>query len=345
MMTAMLVQYLVGLCCVRRHPNAVDVVLGDMVPDPAAGKERDVDVTVTIRESPGVIRAFKAYEVKREKAPLDVAHVEQLCIKLLDMPSVTHRAIVSASGFTASAQAKAARHDVELFALRPWTKSLEEQFPGFGMEGLPDHCLRFSRTLLFWREAKVDLLVPSGPASFTVQATDPLFASDGSAHAVYLSFNAFRDALLLRSTEILSRIEPALTILRTFPPLPADQGQLQAFRPAWPHTHTVDVGREEVYLQFSGRLCKLETVTINGYLQWETTSEQPAYHVLERVPDGDAFAGAMVALGRREGEMFAFVVSPESKTAGVHLIQLEEKHLNAIRRLRIEIPGTATEEP
>lgn len=62
----------------------------------AAGKERDVDVTVTLSESPGIVRAFKAYEVKRDKAPLDVADVEQLCIKLLDMPSVTYRAIVSA---------------------------------------------------------------------------------------------------------------------------------------------------------------------------------------------------------------------------------------------------------
>ena len=111
MMTPMLVQYLVGLCCLRRNPDAVDVVLGDMVPDPAADKERDVDVTVTLHESPGVIRAFKAYEVKREKSPLDVSEVEQLCIKLLDMPSVTHRAIVSASGFTESAQAKAGADD------------------------------------------------------------------------------------------------------------------------------------------------------------------------------------------------------------------------------------------
>ena len=345
MLTAMLVQYLVGLCCLRRNPNTVDVVLGDMVLDPAAGKERDVDVTVTLSESPGVVRAFKAYEVKREKTPLDVAGVEQLCIKLLDMPSVTYRAIVSASGFTESAQAKAAHHGVELFAIQPWTRPLEEQFPGFEMQGLPEDCLRLSRTLLFWHQFKVDLLVPSGPKSFTVQATDPIFTADGSPHAVFSSFNALREALLFRSTEILCRIEPALTVLRTFPPHPADEGTLSASRPAWPHTHTLDVGRDEAYLEFEGRLCKLETVTINGYLQWQTTSDQPMYHVLERVPDGQAFAGAMVALGPRDGQMFGFVVSPESRTAGVHLIQLEEKHLNAIRRLRIEIPAAVTAKP
>ena len=72
----MLVQYVVGLCCVRRDPDAVEVTVGDRVLDPAAGKKRDVDVTVRLTDSPTVIRAFKAYDVKRESDPLDVATVE-----------------------------------------------------------------------------------------------------------------------------------------------------------------------------------------------------------------------------------------------------------------------------
>jgi len=99
-LSPMLVQYLVGLCCLKWHPDAVNITVGDMVLDPAASKQRDVDVTVTISESGSITHAFKAYEVKHESNPLDVADVEQLCLKLLDMPSVTHRAIVSASGFT-----------------------------------------------------------------------------------------------------------------------------------------------------------------------------------------------------------------------------------------------------
>src|SRR6516165_9075930 len=89
MLTPMLVQYLVGLCCLRRNPTAVDITIGDMVLDESAEKERDVDITVTLEEAPGAIRVFKAYEVKKEKTPLDVAEVEQLCMKLHDMPSVT----------------------------------------------------------------------------------------------------------------------------------------------------------------------------------------------------------------------------------------------------------------
>jgi len=98
-LTPMLVQYLVGLCCMRWDPDAIQITIGDMVLDQAAGKERDVDVPVIVADpNDSSRRAFKAYEVKREGASLDVADVEQLCIKLLDMPSLTHRAIVSSSG-------------------------------------------------------------------------------------------------------------------------------------------------------------------------------------------------------------------------------------------------------
>src|SRR6266545_8237276 len=120
MLSPMHLQYLVGLCCLRRDPTAVDVTIGDLVLDTAAGKARDVDVTVTITDD-GRTSAFKAFEVKREGEPLDVVTVEQLCLKLRDMPSVTHRTIVSASGFTGGAIAKAEAHNVELFALKPWT--------------------------------------------------------------------------------------------------------------------------------------------------------------------------------------------------------------------------------
>ena len=66
----MLVQYVVGLCCLRWDPDAIDVTIRDMVLDEAAVKERDVDVTVSVAESDRRRLAFKAYEVKREGSPL-----------------------------------------------------------------------------------------------------------------------------------------------------------------------------------------------------------------------------------------------------------------------------------
>lgn len=90
----MLVQYLVGLCCLKWEADAVAVTIGDMVLDQAAGKKRDVDVTVVASDPAGGKHVFKAYEVKREATPIDVSQVEALCQKLSDMPSVDRRAIV-----------------------------------------------------------------------------------------------------------------------------------------------------------------------------------------------------------------------------------------------------------
>jgi hypothetical protein len=83
----MLVQYLIGLCCLKWNSDAVDVTIGDMVYDIGAEKHRDLDVTVTVKEHGHITHAFKAYEVKHEGQPLDVVTTEQLCLKLLDMPA------------------------------------------------------------------------------------------------------------------------------------------------------------------------------------------------------------------------------------------------------------------
>jgi hypothetical protein len=197
MLTPMLVQYLVGLCCVRANPAAVDVTVGDLVLDEASKKRRDVDITVTVREDSADARAFKAYEVKRERQPLDVDTVEQLCAKLHDMPSVTHRAIVSASGFTDGAIAKAIAHDVELYVMQAWDSPLAEEFPEFKGVGPPSEFLRQWHTmLLYWRGAQLDFIVPDGPPSFTCEWSTPLFASNGSPHKEFPSVRKYADALL-----------------------------------------------------------------------------------------------------------------------------------------------------
>jgi hypothetical protein len=306
-----------------------------MVFDTAAGKERDVDVTVTVEEEANVTRAFKAYEVKHEGVSLDVAAIEQLCLKLLDMPSVTHRAIVSSSGFTAGAKTKAAHHGVELYEMEPWTGNLEDDFPTWDMAGPIDEILRFRRTLLVWRDWKIHIIASQGPASFNVQQTDRVLTSSGDPHPRFNAFAELRNELLLRSTEILFSLEPAQTTL-----LMGQGDEELSVSPSWPHTHTLDITSDQAYVELDGRLTQLEAVTINGHLQWEHRDERPEYHIMRRIPDGEVFAGALVALGIREGQMYCFVLSPSSLTAGVHIVHLNEKQMNLIRKLKIEVPNS-----
>lgn len=339
-LSPMLVQYLVGLCCLRWDSEAVDVTIGDIVYDACAEKKRDVDVTVTVSEQGQPTYAFKAYEVKRESQALDVTDVEQLCLKLLDMPGVTHRAIVSSSGYTSGAVNKAAKHGVELYALREWTRPLQEQFPAFTMQGTVADCFPLETYLLCWPTFHFHLVAHNAQGNFAVRDEDAIFDSAGVPHKRFRSFAEYKHELLLRSTEILCTIEPAVTVFRTFPvPFTAPSDDVPS-GPAWPHTHTLDVAADGVYVDTgSGQHC-LDSVTISGQLEWQRSSDKPAYYVVERVPGGEAFAGALISKDLREGQMKCLVFSPKTREIGVNFVRLAAKHRNAIRGLKLDLPSS-----
>jgi hypothetical protein len=114
------VHLLVGLLSQITNPENVEIELGSKVLDATAEELRDVDITVSARLPDGTLAAYAGREVKDEGRPLDVTTVEQLCMKLKDMPTITHRSIVSSSGYTKPARRKAKAHSVELLELRKW---------------------------------------------------------------------------------------------------------------------------------------------------------------------------------------------------------------------------------
>ena len=250
------------------------------------------------------------------------------------MPSVTNRAIVSSSGFTNSAKQKAEHRGVDLYILEKWTTPIDLDFPQFGLKGLPEDAMPFSQRLLCWYGEKLNLVAPVVRRSFSIGGTDLLLDSAGAAHPRYKTFDQYRKEILLRSTGVLCTLEPATTMLNT---LPEFHSPTLAVTAEWPHTHTLEVSSDEVHFMVDD-LVKLERLTISGSLRWERKKEQPDFRVMRRVRDGKPFAGALVAPGKREGQMFAFVIS-DGPAAGVHIVQLEEKHLNMIRQLSLEFPA------
>ena len=314
----------------------VEVRLGDLVYDGAAEKHRDVDVTVTVDAAHEGCFAFMAYEVKREAAPLDVTVVEQLAMKLKDMKAVTHRAIVSASGFTDGARAKAKKHRLVLYELQPWIRPLQEQFPSLQMEGTIEECFPMSKYLLCWTQQQMSILARSAKGPFNVQDTDPLVTSKGKPHRRFRTFSDLKTEFLQRSTETLFAIEPAQTVLKTFPvPFVAPDGQVPA-GPAWPHTHTLDISGDEVYFQSASSLFRLDQITINGWLQWQRSQEKTLYFVMQNVESHEAFAGALISRDAREGQMTALVFSPQSREIGIHFVRLTEKQQHLLRELSLE---------
>ena len=195
MLTPTDIHYLVGLLSLSSGPDNVDVVLGDLVLDDAAAEARDVDVTITTKDSAGQISAYHGMEVKAHGRPLDTTHVEQLCAKFGDMPALTSHSIVSASGYTAPAKLKAERHGVALWSLRKW----EDPSRGF------DH-VRFPKDMPFvthWFD-------PAGQPSVTFRRVDrqeggplegatPVRMHDGTEHPSLSTVRAWADHLVIQS--------------------------------------------------------------------------------------------------------------------------------------------------
>lgn len=334
----MLTQYLVGLCCLRRDPEAVEIMLGDMVLDTAIGKERDVDVTVTIHDVDGTTRAFKAFEVKREGQPLDVQPVEQLCLKLLDMDSVSYRAIVSASGFSDAAKKKAARHGVELFEMRPWTGNIEDDFPNWQMSGPVERVIRVALTTLLWREYDLNVGAASGPDVFEVQPAQRVLNGRGRQHPLFANFDEYQREILLRSTEVLSTLGPIRAKLVSLANSTDDE--IAAMNPCWSHSHTFDIHRDDVHVEIGNDSVRLDTITIIGTLEWKNYLDVGEYYIMRRVSDGEVFAGAAITLLTRPGHMSCFVLSTESEVAGIHTVRLNRKQQNAIRKLKLDVPAS-----
>lgn len=93
MLTPMMIQYLVGLCCLRHDPDAVEITLGDMVYDHVAEKDRDVDITITFKDG---VRAGRKqpFRVGRKspilagrKSPISTGQEIALCHETVKAPA------------------------------------------------------------------------------------------------------------------------------------------------------------------------------------------------------------------------------------------------------------------
>ena len=335
-LTPMLVQYLVGLCCIKANPESVEVILGDFVLDAASNKERDVDITVTMHEEDGTIRAFKAYEVKRESRPLDVAITEQLIMKLRDMPRVTNRAIVSASGFTDGAIEKANSHNVELYTFRPWEIPDGTKMPTFSGKDLPLIIKSWQRQLLCWNNFKIWFWAPNGPSSFTWENNQPVYTVSGESHPKYKNIGAFLDELLISSTETLLKVMDPSILHQSLTYEPIKSGEVQR-KAIGAHTHTINILEFGIHLAIDSTIAQVQCASITGELEWQRSLALPKFYVIEKVSNGDPFAGAAITeYGTPDGKMSALIFTPNSKKIDVHpTVLLNEEQKNAIRQLKI----------
>jgi hypothetical protein len=334
-MTPMQLQYLIGLCCLKNNPDAVEITVGDLVLDNTIEDTRDVDITVTFEDVKGIKTAFKAYEVKKECSPLDVSEVEQLAAKLNDMTEITNRAIVSASGFTKNAIKKAESHKVELYEIKPWTTPLSEHFESFNNVGhLGDFIRNKGSFLLYWVEYNLWIGVTS-PKNFNWKNEDILYTSKGKVHSKFQSIGVYSQHLLLKSTQMLFNIDPAKTILQNSHEIIFNK--MTEHLEVGSHSHTLELKEDKVFLKLDGNLSQISYVTITGILEWQRKLTLPEYYIIENVHTKEIFAGAAITpLGSPDDRLLATILTPKSNEIKFHWINLTVKQKNFIRKLKLK---------
>jgi len=188
------IHYITGfLLYLTADGEDASVVLGEKVFDNASESNRDVDIVIATSGHHGLI----ATEVKDESRPLHVGIVEGICQKFEDMPSITDRSIVSASGFSGPAVAKASAHQVRCLRI------VRGPLPRFATIDL-SHLSASTLSHLEWREGPNVTLLPNLTLSdqqlAEIADSTPVRGSSSSAASTPKTLRALADRVAAAAT-------------------------------------------------------------------------------------------------------------------------------------------------
>jgi hypothetical protein len=344
MLSPMQVQYLVGLCCLRRNPEAVEITVGHSLYDPKADYPRDVDVTVIYPNDKGEYEAIAGYEVRRESRPLEVGDVEALVTKLNDIPNVSKKSIVSASGYSQPAVKKAKAHGIDLYEIVLWDEPIREGFPKSSMKGTASEAVLFSANYLAWID-QIDVGVnvsklAKEDSKQLVEGNLVLLDESGNLHPKHQNFNALVQSALLHAATQLARSGDAMSIRMAPTRTPPNEWPDGPFgSPLTVKNVRVPIS-DQVYVQIRAELVQIEELQFSGSLQWFHERRQAEYYVMRRDDSTEVFAGAAVSeLPGKEGVLLAILLSPDTDDVLTTTIHLTDKQKNMIRDLKLKRRG------
>jgi hypothetical protein len=317
MLTPTEVHFLVGLLTMVSRPDGVEIELGSMVYDGSAEEERDVDITVRSVNEQGIISAFDGIEVKNHSRPLDVIHVEQLCIKLKDMPNVTHRAIVSASGFSEPAIRKAKRNDVDLFVLKDWSGHLEVSGVTIA-EGMT-----IQERGLRWVGNPHVILNPhmhiSDKTRKRINPNTKVTNNLGELIPSTPNFQSLADSFASRATA-----------------LAAEQGQPVEIEVGSTKNVTFNLRVDfDAFLDLGGQRIAVETAQVSGILTQIETVIVPQLKALVRLDDDKPYAGCAL-FEMSHGNLAGLTVDQHSRSVRMMNIPVADRLLKKIYRRRLK---------
>lgn len=310
MLTPIDVHYLVGLLTLSASGDDVEVELGSMVEDVTTETKRDVDITVTHSTSSGE-HGYAGIEVKRHGRKLGTEHVEQLCAKLNDMPSLTSRAIVSASGYTKPSVKKAEARGVDLLELVELSRlDLSE----FSVQ--VDAGLSFTHSEGKWIDRHFAFLPERRLTAAQNQAlhAGPLLAGEKTPHELK-TLKELGPAMAQRYLDQLSDEENAQ--LREGKTLFVNQ-RIEILDP--PH---VLAGGDQVFV---------DHMRLQGRYQQSTSTTKPKLFGLRRLGDSKPYVGC--AVGEAGGHLLGILLR-QSGGAPLALIPISDRLKKKIYRQKL----------
>ena len=312
------VHYLVGLLTQVSNPENVDIILGDMVHDNIADKDRDIDITVTYKDANGLISAFNGIEVKRHSRPLDVAHVEQLTAKLNDMPDLSHRGIVSASGYTKPARKKAEARGVDLFSLIQWNNTME----GFEHISFPPDFFIKEMTLI-WADRPLLTYNPSEniPDEIRNQITKNTSVggvTDGEDNS-HITIQQLSDKLNLS----------ALTVLK-------DREDIKSLAlGAEKKVKCLLKGIDGFYVDLKDSKLYLKQALLQGKVKWNERSISPEFKILIKEGELKPYVGCAIA-ELSQGNLVGITASKMDRNIKLINIPVSERNREKIKLIKLK---------
>lgn len=316
MLTPTDIHLLVGQLTLVSNPDDVEIVLGDLVYDVTANERRDVDVTVTYRDSSGSISAFKGIEVKKHKRPLDVTHVEQLCIKLNDMPNISHRAIVSASGYWRPSYKKAKAHGVDLYSLIPWSNRME----GFEHVKFPPEFFVLERVLSWVSPPSINYQLEGYDSNKAFQIGKDTPLCNISEEEVNLTtIQQLSDRLSLNTVQQLINNES----IKQMPPGVEKSVQL-----------TIN-DLNNICIDLEGDKRPIKQALLKGIVVWKEYNHSPEYKLLVKDGESKPFVGCAV-MEMRQGNLSGLTVSQVDRNVSFISIPVSDRNRKKIQGLKLK---------
>ena len=260
------IHYLVWLLSrVSENKKNIDIEIGSEIYDSVWEINRDIDVTISFTDDDDNKNVFKWIEVKDHSRPLTIEHAEQLCQKFNDLEWVTHKAIVSSSGYTASAIKKCSKNGIDLYEI------VDAESIDFPYGKIPADT-NFKEKLVSCQDWWTIQIIPEKGYQIPIKSSTDLVT-------FYLNW---RELPTIKNADALGRY-----IISSF-----DTSQIEEFE--WSKSITISEPIENFTVRIKGKIYRIDTINVHCVMDMQLKKMMPTFKVMRKVWEKEPFVGCLI---------------------------------------------------